>query len=232
MTETVVSIIIPTLNEAANIGACLTALQVFRPACEIIVVDGGSADSTSLLAISGADQVLSSAPSRAKQMNMGATYSQGEILLFLHADTTLPKHAIAHIQSALNSQFHWGRFDITLTGKHPALHLIAYCMNWRSRLTGIATGDQAIFVTRPAFDSVGHYSNIALMEDIDLCSKLKRISPPACLSAKVSSSARRWEHFGLLKTILLMWRLRLGYFFGTSPAKLALLYREGVFWKL
>ncbi|MEQ1638727.1 MAG: TIGR04283 family arsenosugar biosynthesis glycosyltransferase [Methylococcales bacterium] len=226
-----ISIIIPTLNEAATLADYLLALQPYRPSCEIIVVDGGSQDTTINIASRYADQVIIAEAGRANQMNVGAQQAQGDILLFLHADTLLPEQALDLIQQALSTKRQWGRFDIELKGAHRLLPVIAMMMNWRSRITGIATGDQGIFVTHSAFQTVNQYTNQALMEDIDLCKKLNRLSPPVCLNAKVISSVRRWEQFGIIKTILLMWSLRLRYFFGASTETLAQLYRQGVFWK-
>ncbi len=224
------SIIIPTLNEAMHIVATLTALQPFRPTAEIIVVDGGSHDQTTHLAAALVDHLIAAPQGRAVQMNAGAQQATGPLLLFLHADTFLPADAFAALL-ALPAAPAWGRFDIELIGRHPLLKIVALGMNWRSRLTGIATGDQGIFVSRDLFQAVGHYSAIALMEDIDLSRKLNAITAPRCMRCKIQSSARRWEQFGLLKTILLMWSLRLRYFFGAAPEQLALLYREGVFWQ-
>jgi rSAM/selenodomain-associated transferase 2 len=220
------SIIIPTLNEAANIHACLSALQTLRSDAEIIVVDGGSSDDTRIIADNLVDQILIAPQGRAQQMNQGARHARGDILLFLHADTFLPDNALGLIAQHIDSSHQWGRFDIQLQGKHFMLKVIAQLMNWRSRLSGIATGDQAIFVTQQVFAAVGQYPNIALMEDIALCKKLKTITPPLCLKAKVMSSGRRWEHNGVYKTILLMWRLRLFYWLGADPNTLARFYKE------
>ncbi len=225
------SIVIPALNEAQNIQGCLSALQPLRNDCELIVVDGGSADNTPAIAEPLADQVISSAKGRARQMNAGAIQAAGEVLLFLHADTFLPDNAIQLIRERINQPAPWGRFDIRLSGDHFMLKVIAQMMNWRSRLTGIATGDQAIFVTREAFMAVGGYPDISLMEDIAICKALNKLSPPLCLKARVTSSGRRWLQFGLYKTILLMWSLRLRYFFGAAPQTLARLYSGGHLWK-
>ncbi|MCL7423142.1 MAG: TIGR04283 family arsenosugar biosynthesis glycosyltransferase [Methylobacter sp.] len=226
------SIIIPTLNEAQNIQGCLVALQPLRNTCEIIVVDGGSADDTRAIAEPLADRVISAPKGRARQMNAGAQQATGEVLLFLHADTSLPDNAMALIRQQINRPAPWGRFDIRLSGDHFMLAVIARMMNWRSRLTGIATGDQVIFVTREAFTAAGGYPDIGLMEDIALSKTLNRISPPLCLQAKVTSSGRRWLQSGLYRTILLMWSLRLRYFFGADPQTLARLYSKGHLWKL
>jgi rSAM/selenodomain-associated transferase 2 len=223
------SIIIPTLNEEKTIESCLSALQPLRSNCEIIIVDGGSIDNTRVIAGTLADKVVSSDKGRARQMNNGARYASGNVLIFLHADTSLPENALQLIQQKLNSSRKWGRFDIQLSGKHFMLKVIAQMMNWRSRLTGIATGDQVIFVTRLAFEKAGQYPEINLMEDIAICKALKKISPPICLKAKVISSGRRWERYGIYKTILLMWNIRLRYFFGADPQILAFLYTNGAF---
>jgi rSAM/selenodomain-associated transferase 2 len=223
------SVIIPTLNEEKTIQSCLLALQPLRNDCEIIIVDGDSIDNTKILALPLVDKVMTSAKGRAKQMNNGASYATGDILIFLHADTRLPENALPLIQQKISSTRQWGRFDIQLSGNSFMLKVIAQMMNWRSRLTRIATGDQVIFVTRMAFDKAGQYPEINLMEDIALCKALKKISPPICLKDKVISSGRRWEHNGIYRTILLMWSLRLRYFFGADPQTLAFLYTNGIF---
>lgn len=223
------SIIIPALNEQHGIKECLLALQPYRYQAEIILVDGGSHDQTISIATPLVDKVLTSDKGRARQMNVGANSATGDVLIFLHADTYLPGNALALISETIGVAI-WGRFDICLTGSHWMLAIIAQMMNWRSRLTGIATGDQVIFVTKTAFNAVNGYPTIALMEDISLCQRLKKLSPPLCLRAKVHSSARRWQEFGVFKIILLMWSLRLGYFFGENPQMLALLYRQGRCW--
>jgi rSAM/selenodomain-associated transferase 2 len=225
------SLIIPTLNEEKNIASCLLALQPLRDKCEIIIADatGGQPIANSPNARL-ADKIISSAKGRARQMNAGAGYASGDMLIFLHADTYLPENALTLIEQHIGNK-QWGRFDIQLSGDHFMLKVIAWMMNRRSRLTGIATGDQVIFVTQQAFAAVGQYPEIALMEDIALSKALKKISPPICLHAKVTSSGRRWEHFGIYRTILLMWTLRLRYFFGANPQRLAEFYSRGRFWK-
>ena len=225
------SIIIPTLNEAEGISAFLTALQPLRSAAEMIVVDGGSVDNTPMLASGLVDRVISSAAGRARQMNCGADLATGEILVFLHADTFLPENALQLIAEEISNDKPWGRFDVYLIGKPLMLKVVATLMNWRSRLTGIATGDQVIFVKREVFFCAGQYPEIALMEDITLSKTLKRIAHPICLSAKVTSSGRRWERNGVWKTIILMWWLRWRYAMGADPKTLAELYRSGKFWK-
>lgn len=225
------SIIIPTLNEATNIQTCLIALQPLRSQAEIIIVDGGSLDNTIALATSYADKILLSEQGRARQMNHGVVHATGDILVFLHADTELPTNALSLIEQQLKPQQTWGRFDIQLKAESVMFKIIAFMMNWRSCLTGIATGDQAIFVRKTAFNTIGNYPEIALMEDIALSTALKKISSPLCLKAKVKSSARRWQQNGIYKTILLMWSLRLRYWLGADPQQLAELYRTGSLWK-
>jgi rSAM/selenodomain-associated transferase 2 len=217
-----VSIVMPALNEAASIEAALTALAPYRQhGAEVVVADGGSADATMELAKPLADKVLSAPRGRASQMNAGAGVAVGDILLFLHADTRLPADADRLVLDGLaRSARQWGRFDVRIE-EGGLLRLVALTMNLRSRLTGIATGDQAMFVTRAAFERVGGFPAIALMEDVALSARLKRLSRPLCLAARVTASGRRWHKHGLLRTILLMWRLRLRYFLGADPARLA-----------
>ena len=221
-----ISIVVPALNEAAGIAATLEGLQSFRAGGhEVIVVDGGSADGTQERARAAADRIISAQRGRAAQMNAGAALARGEILLFLHADTRLPGNADALVLDGLAASGRaWGRFDVRIEGESPLLPVIALCMNLRSRITGIATGDQAIFARRDAFVRAGGFPAIELMEDIALSRALKRISPPLCLSAKVVTSGRRWESRGVLRTVLLMGWLRLRFFFGVAPARLARLY--------
>lgn len=225
------SIIIPTFNESATIQTSLLKLQTSRNYAEIIVIDGGSSDSTIELALPYAHQVLTSERGRARQMNHGAEHASGDILIFLHADTELPENALWLIEQHLTSQKVWGRFDIQLSDDAFIFKIIAFMMNWRSRLTGIATGDQVLFIHKTAFDTVGGFPEIRLMEDIALSQVLKQISAPICLKAKVKSSVRRWRQFGIYKTILLMWSLRLRYWLGQDPQYLAELYHTGSLWK-
>ena len=220
-----ISIIIPVLDEAARIVERLQALQVLRAqGVELIVADGGSVDGTAALAVPLADRVLAAPRGRAAQMNAGAAASRAPVLLFLHADTILPEAARRAVLAALGDGASWGRFDVAIDGRHPLLRVVEVMMNWRSRLTGIATGDQAIFVRREAFERVGAYADLPLMEDVALSAALKRLAPPACLRETVITSARRWETQGVLRTILLMWWLRAAYFLGADPARLARRY--------
>jgi rSAM/selenodomain-associated transferase 2 len=215
------SIIVPALDEARGIGAALQALQPLRRrGREVIVVDGGSRDGTAEIARPLADRVLDAPRGRAVQMNAGAAAASGEALLFLHADTFLPADADRAVLDALGASA-WGRFDVWIEGRSPLLRLVAFFMNARSRLTGIATGDQAIFARRDAFRG---FPEMPLMEDIAFSRAMKRVSSPACLRLRVRTSGRRWERHGVLRTILLMWRLRLAYFLGARPEALARRY--------
>ena len=223
------SVIIPCLNEAEGISGALAALAALRArGAEVIVVDGGSTDATLERAAPHADGVVSAPRGRAVQMNAGAARARGEILLFLHADSLLPDAADALIVEGLKrSRCGWGRFDIAISGASPLLRVVAWLMNARSRMTGIATGDQAIFVTRSLFTAAGGYPEIALMEDIELSKRLKRFGPPLALRHRLIASGRRWEKHGVVRTILLMWRLRLAYWLGADPGKLAVRYERG-----
>lgn len=220
-----VSIIMPVLNEAETIAEALVPLQTLRAhGAEVIVVDGGSCDATLAQARAGCDLAISAPRGRACQMNAGALHARADILLFLHADTRLPEATIPSIRYALGLGETWGRFDVRITGAHRMLRVVAQMMNWRSRLTGIATGDQAIFVTRSAFEAVLGFPDQPLMEDIALSTELKFHGRPACLRERVLTSGRRWEKHGVWRTILLMWRLRTAYAFGADPARLARRY--------
>lgn len=221
----VISIVMPVLDESAGIATALSALQPLRAAgAEVIVVDGGSHDDTVALATPLADRVIAAPRGRASQMNAGAAVASGEVLLFLHADTMLPEEALTLIAEALRHGAEWGRFDVRIEGDSMWLPLVAALMNRRSRLTGIATGDQAMFVARAAFDAAGGFPDIPLMEDIALSRRLLKRSCPACLAARVTTSGRRWERHGVWHTILTMWWLRLRYFLGADPAQLARTY--------
>ena len=216
------SIIIPVLDEAAGVGDFLQSLQdMRRDGVEIIVVDGGSSDDTACLAAPHVNRLLSAPKGRGGQMNAGAAVADGSTLLFLHADTRLPTTAVTLIVRAIDQGATWGRFDVSIEGTAAGLNLVALLMNWRSRLTGIATGDQAIFVTKSAFTATGGFADIPLMEDIDFSRRMRALARPACLSEKVVTSGRRWEKHGVLRTILTMWRLRLRFYFGANPDNLA-----------
>ena len=221
------SIVVPVLDEAEGIAASLRALAPLRArGAELIVVDGGSRDGTPALARPLADRVIEGPRGRARQMNAGAAAATSPHLLFLHADTRLPERADAAIAAALATQPQaWGRFDVIIDGRSRLFPLIAALMNRRSRWSGIATGDQAIFMTRAAFDAVGGFPDQPLMEDIELSIRLRRMSRPVCLRERVITSGRRWERRGVWRTIVLMWRLRLLYALGVSADRLAPWYR-------
>jgi rSAM/selenodomain-associated transferase 2 len=225
-TQPLLSIIIPTLNEADTIGTALSGLQAMRNrGVELIVVDGSSSDTTLASALKYADQAISAPLGRATQMNAGAGIARGNILLFLHADSTLPDGADTLVVSGLERSARlWGRFDVRLSGTRWSLRLVAAMMNWRSRLIGIATGDQGMFMRRSTFEAVDGFPAIALMEDIALSRRLLRFGRPLCLSERILTSSRRWEKGGVLRTILLMWTLRLAFFCGVDPARLARIY--------
>ncbi|PKO64718.1 MAG: glycosyl transferase [Betaproteobacteria bacterium HGW-Betaproteobacteria-16] len=215
------------LNEAPGLPSLLRRLSLLKQqGCEVLIVDGGSDDGCAEQARQMGFRVLSSSSGRARQMNLGAAHATGQVLLFLHADTALPEGATITIQRAMRlSGSPWGRFDVVIGGTHPMLSVVAKLMNLRSRWTGIATGDQAIFVTREAFDAVGGFPDQPLMEDIELSRRLLKRAHPACIADTVQTSGRRWERHGIWRTILLMWRLRWAYWRGVPADQLAHLYR-------
>lgn len=222
------SVILPALDEAATIQATLEPLQGWRRrGAEVLVMDGGSRDGTPDLAGPLADRVVAAPRGRARQMNAGAARARGTALLFLHADTRLATEADSAVLKALEGSRHWGRFDVRLDGArgHPLLKVVGALMNARSRLTGIATGDQALFMTRKAFDDAGGFPDQPLMEDIAISAVLKRVAGrPACLHEQALTASRRWEEAGIARTIGLMWALRLAYFLGVAPERLARWY--------
>lgn len=222
------AIVLPVLNEARAIARRLQALAPLRErGAQVVVVDGDSDDDTQAMARSLAEAVLCAPRGRASQMNAGACVAAQlgcDTLLFLHADTALPSNADEEIQNALASGAQWGRFDVRIEGQHPLLRMVAALMNTRSRLSGIATGDQALFVRRRVFEALGGFAAIPLMEDVELSSRLCRVAPPACLSAPVTTSGRRWDTHGFWRTVTLMWRLRAAYARGAEPAALAQRY--------
>jgi rSAM/selenodomain-associated transferase 2 len=220
------SIILPMLNEEAGIQASLNVLASLRErGAEVIVVDGGSKDASVALSNGLADQIIQAPRGRAKQMMAGAKAARASVLLFLHADTRLPEGADWVIANALEAGAQWGRFDVKISGRSKMLPVITAMMNRRSRWSGIATGDQAMFARRELFERVGGFPDQPLMEDIELSKRLKAVAPPACLLETVLTSGRRWEQHGVWRTICLMWRLRWLYWRGVAPATLAALYK-------
>jgi rSAM/selenodomain-associated transferase 2 len=221
-----ISVIVPVLNEEKNIAATLAALLPLAP-YEIIVVDGGSSDRTRQIAGEFPVKIISSERGRARQMNHGAQAASGDVLLFLHADTRLPPTAFDDITNALaDLRYLGGRFDIDLEGSHWVLPLVGRMISYRSRLSKVATGDQALFVRREIFHRMGGFQEIPLMEDIAFCRALKRLGAVACLRSRVVTSGRRWEVDGVWRTILRMWVLKLLYFAGVSPARLKQFYAD------
>ncbi len=220
------SIIIPVLNEERTIAATVEDLARIE-SDEIIVVDGGSTDRTAEVVRDGPARLVVSARGRAAQMNVGARLAAGDVLLFLHADTRLPGTAAPDVEGCMaDPACVGGRFDIRLDSSRPLLRIVGRMISLRSRLTRVATGDQAIFVRRTAFERLGGFPEIPIMEDVAFCRALKREGPIACLRSQVVSSARRWEQNGPVRTILLMWTLKLLYLAGVSPARLKRLYSE------
>ena len=227
-------IVMPVLNEGHTLAARLRALQPLRQrGTQLVVVDGGSTDTTWLMASRLADAVILAPRGRAAQMNAGALgvcsapcgdADDFDTLLFLHADTALPDNADVLIAQALDAGRHWGRFDVHISGQHRLLPMVAAMMNWRSRWSGIATGDQAMFVRRSVFEAAGGFAVQPLMEDIALSAQLRRMGPPACLAERVTTSGRRWDQHGFWRTVALMWRLRAAYFFGAQAQTLAKRY--------
>jgi rSAM/selenodomain-associated transferase 2 len=216
------SIVVPVLDEAGSIAATVARARLH--ADEVLVVDGGSRDDTGALARAAGARVIDAPRGRASQMNAGAALAAGDVLLFLHADCRLPDGAGDAVRGAVAAGRRWGRFDVRLDSPRAALAVIGGAMNLRSRITGIATGDQALFVARDLYEALGGYAAIPLMEDVELCARLRRVAPPACLRLRVGVSARRWERHGVVRTVLLMWALRAAYALGASPARLHRLY--------
>ena len=226
MTRPALSVVMPVLNEADGIEATLASLAPLRQrGVELILVDGGSTDATVARAQPWVDAARGAPRGRARQMTAGAAAARGGVLLFLHADTQLPPEADRLVLEAIAAGAQWGRFDVLITGRARMLRLVAAMMNLRSRLTGIATGDQALFVCREVFDTLGGFPDQPLMEDIELSRRLLRLAQPACLRERVATSGRRWETRGVWRTIFLMWCLRWRYWRGESAHRLAEAYR-------
>ena len=225
-----ISIIMPMLNESASVQPTLMPLQPFRhQGCEVIVVDGGSDDDSCSLAEPLCDRLIqlgSAQSGRANQMNEGADVAQGQLLVFLHADTRMEGSGVRQLFAlAAQGQVLWGRFSVKLEASHSVYRLIERLINLRSRMTGIATGDQAIFVRRALFEKINRYPLIPLMEDVALSRRLGGVARPLCLKHAVVTSARRWQSQGVVRTIVLMWWLRFAFWLGVDPHRLARWYR-------
>ncbi len=216
------SIVVPALDEATSISD--TVRDALVQADEVIVVDGGSRDATGALAAAAGAVVVQAPRGRASQMNAGAAVAQGDALLFLHADCRLPAGAGDAVRAAVGAGARWGRFDVRLDSPRPSLAVVGAMMNLRSRLSGIATGDQALFIDRALWEALGGYAPIPLMEDVELCTRLRRVARCACLRERVTVSARRWETRGVVRTVVEMWAWRAAYALGVSPALLHRLY--------
>lgn len=222
---TKLSIIVPLLNERRALPELTNHLKSIAPD-QIIIVDGGSTDGGWQWLLSqwqdGQQRIaLQTQSGRAHQMHAGAQMASGDLLLFLHADSQLPVDSKQQIERLSEGTYHWGRFNIGFASNNSFMPVIAWFMNHRSCLTGIATGDQGIFLTRSAYDKVDGFDALPLMEDVALCKKLKSLSRPLCVDSVLRTSARRWEQKGVLRTILFMWCFRLAYFVGVSPKQLA-----------
>ncbi|TVP59951.1 MAG: glycosyltransferase [Halomonadaceae bacterium] len=220
------SVVIPLLNEAGNIARTLAPLQAWRIAGhEVILADGGSTDGTAEAARGLYDHWLDAPRGRARQMNAGAALARGEVLVFLHGDTLVPADALEKLQAFRNSEALWGRFNVRLTGQRPLFRLISVLINTRSRLTGICTGDQTLFLRHSLFRELQGFADLPLMEDVELCRRLKTRGRPWCITSAVLTDSRRWQQRGAWRTIVLMWRLRWEYWRGVPPAELAQRYR-------
>jgi len=220
-----ISIVIPTLNESAGLPILLNRLALLterwpRDKFEIVLVDGGSTDGTRSLALSRVDLLIRSQSGRARQQNAGAAVARHDLLFFLHADSTLPQDFLEQLDVACAKGGLWGRFDVGFDSQLRRYRILAWLMNWRSRLTGICTGDQGLFIRRDLFVQVGGFADIPLMEDIEICRRLRRYGAPFCIPSVLITSSRRWQTNGFVRTVLLMWSLRWRYFFGATPEQL------------
>ncbi|WP_269619714.1 TIGR04283 family arsenosugar biosynthesis glycosyltransferase [Zhongshania sp. BJYM1] len=226
-TKPALSVVVPVLNEAAGLASKIESLGAHCQSSihhiDVLFVDGGSHDNSVAIITGHGYSCINSDKGRAKQMNAGAAQANADYLLFLHADSEVPNGGLDEVINTLHDH-QWGRFDIRVSGKAKMFAVISFFINWRSRLTGIATGDQGIFVRKSLFNKIGGFADQPLMEDIDLSTKLGKVSAPRCLRSKIITSGRRWQQRGIWKTIFLMWRLRFMYWFGVSPLRLAKYY--------
>jgi len=221
-----VAVVVPLLNEADGLPRLLQSLKACAPD-ELMLVDGGSSDGTAQILQGSELRFLTSKPGRAVQMNAGARVCESDIILFLHADTDISSGSVEFLRELGGKpDMVGGRFDVRLSGQQIALRVIEWFINLRSRLSRISTGDQAMFVRREVFEAMGGFSDIPLMEDVEFSRRLKRRGKIACLRQKVCTSSRRWEGHGMVRTVVLMWRLRLLYWLGVSPEKLVEMYRD------
>ena len=221
------SVIVPILNEERAIGATLEAIRRGAPDAEVIVVDGGSSDRSVEISRPLADRVIDGPRGRARQMNAGAAIASGDTLAFVHADSIVPADFASAISGALeNPEVVGGRFDVRLDDPRPPYRLIGALISLRSRISRTGTGDQAIFVRREVFEPLGGFPDLELCEDLDFARKLKRVGRIACLRSCVTTSARRWQNEGLVRTVLRMWTIRLLYLSGVSPARLKRMYSD------
>jgi len=221
-----IAVVVPVLNEQGQLPALLGMLDSLG-ADEVVIVDGGSTDGTGTILAEGRSAWLTCRPGRARQMNAGAAGCKSDILLFIHADTKVTSNHLLAVRKVMSDEeVVGGRFDVRLSGSPPAFRIIEWFINIRSRLTGISTGDQCQFVRRELFERMGGYPEQPLMEDIEFARHLKRAGRIACLRDKVTTSSRRWEQHGVFRTVLLMWKLRLYYWLGVTPERLAAFYRN------
>ncbi len=224
-----IGVVIPVLNEWQRVESLLEKAEEWHVG-EVIFVDGGSTDGTQDILDALGAHWIASRQGRALQMNEAARRVRGDILVFLHADTDVGEDAFKLI-SVLFERYPdivGGRFDVRLSGKGVMFRVIEFMINLRSRLTRISTGDQAMFVRRDVFESLGGFPEQPILEDIEFSRRLKRAGHVICLRNKVVTSSRRWEQHGIFRTVLLMWKIRLFYWFGVSPDRLAKMYRNDV----
>ncbi|MDQ6954421.1 MAG: TIGR04283 family arsenosugar biosynthesis glycosyltransferase [Mariprofundaceae bacterium] len=221
------TVIVPVFNEAISLAQNMAQLKALLKHCSIMFCDGESDDETCFLLKQSGLLYCCSLRGRALQMNAGAKLCQSDILLFMHADTVINGSHIQAVKEAMQDRaIVGGRFDVHLSGKRKAFRVIEYMINLRSRLTGVSTGDQCQFVRRSVFEAMGGFSDQPLMEDVAFSKQLKRYGKVTCLRHKVSTSSRRWEKYGIVKTVILMWKLRFLYWLGMSPERLARMYRN------